>query len=379
MQSKYPKILVISAWYPNSLHEAEGDFVREQSRLMHQNGIDIQVFHASLSIRYLLKGIVARREYKSSLGLNEYVIEMPYWPRNNFWGIIKWAKKFKSEIINYCSSYGWPDIIHAHTYLGGYIASLIKEEKGLPYLVTLHESYILSNKIPKHHFNLYDKAMQKADQVVTVGKDLALSLSNIENVGPITLPNFIDFSKFQISKNKFDDFAFIFIGELIERKGVDLLIESFGHIAKIQKKSQLYIVGDGPLLHPLKRKAHRLRSKDSVHFMGRLKQKELPNLLSRCHCLVLPSKRESFGIVLAEAMACGLPFISTRSGVPEDWFDHDGCKFINYDSTSLKEAMLNIQESFIPLDPEEIRQDAYEKFSAEVVISKYRKLYSSII
>tara|TARA_Y100000385_G_scaffold65232_1_gene64579 strand:- start:25049 stop:26197 length:1149 start_codon:yes stop_codon:yes gene_type:complete len=379
MLSKYPKILVISAWYPNSLHEAEGDFIKHQARLMYEQGLDIKVFHASMSVRFLLKGTFTKKVFKKEIGLNEYVMEMPFWPRNNAWGIKKWANRYKNEVIKHCNHYGWPDMIHAHTYLGGYVASLIREEKETPFIMTLHESHIVSNKVPGYHKDLLERSSSSAKAVIAVGDKLAKALKKHIKINPIVFPNYIDFNKFNLAKEKFENFTFVFIGELIPRKRVNILIAAFEQLWQKNENIQLNIIGDGPLLPSLKKQARSLGSSSMVRFTGRLNQEDVASHLGKCHCLVLPSDTETFGIVLAEALASGVPFISTRSGVTEKWFKNQACLFIGQTTQDLLHALYNMMQNQASLDPKEIRRFAKAQFSSEVVIERYKELYLTLI
>ena len=378
MQSKYPKILVISAWYPNSLHNAEGDFIRYQAQLLRRSGLNIEVFHASLSIRYLFKGHIFKKSTRYDSGLKEYIIESPFWPRNSKWGIERWAERYVKELKKYCNKYGWPEIIHAHTYLGGYCGSLIKKERNIPYLLTLHESQIMNDSIPQYHEQFLMGALSNADEITTVGPVLSNKVEKISGLTPQSKPNYIDFELFQTGKKKFENFTFIYIGELIKRKRVDVLIEAIKELNEEGISVSLEVVGSGPEQNVLKGMCKELKLGSSVHFRGRKSQKEVAKLLSRSHCLVLPSEAETFGIVLLEAMACGVPFISTRSGAPERWFDHKACKFVDFDNDSLGRAMKEMVMSYDQIDGNEIRNFALKTFNTDAIIDYYKKLYSSI-
>ncbi|MEE9371436.1 MAG: glycosyltransferase [Saprospiraceae bacterium] len=377
--TKYPKILVISAWYPNSLYPAEGDFIRYQSQLMKKEGLNVSVFHANLSIRIILKGVFIKKQHHIQKGLLEHIIEQPFWPRNSTKGIQKWAAAYKKELEKHCNIYGWPDIIHAHTYLGGYVASLIKKNFNIPYLVTLHETNLLDGTLPEYHQPLLKQALENANQIVAVGQKLSGSLKKYSNKNIVILPNFIDFEKFDQAPKCNDPFTFIFIGELIPRKRVNTLIQAFSQLNITYENTQLLIIGGGPLNKSLQKQASNLSVKNKIKFTGRLAQDEVALQLQKSHCLILPSKTETFGIVLVEAMACGLPFISTFSGTFTAFFNHPSCHFIGHSENELTAAMKKIYSDKTSYTSEEIRKYAYKNFSSTAVVSQYKNRFLSIL
>jgi len=108
----------------------------------------------------------------------------------------------------------------------------------------------------------------------------------------------------------------LFVGRLVPYKGVEYLLAAF-NILKTGEAA-LVIVGEGPLDGELKEKAASLGLKNVV-FAGAVPGEDLPGYYAACDVFVLPSvtRQEAFGLVLAEAMACGKPVISTNfSGMP---------------------------------------------------------------
>lgn len=108
----------------------------------------------------------------------------------------------------------------------------------------------------------------------------------------------------------------ITVSRLINRKGIDHVLKA---LAELEDDSiELLIVGLGPFEVELKRLTQQLGLGERVQFYGYCPRDQLTMLYNKADVFILPSLAESFGLVFAEAMACGLPVIGGRtSGVPE--------------------------------------------------------------
>lgn len=113
---------------------------------------------------------------------------------------------------------------------------------------------------------------------------------------------------------------FIFLGRLVDWKGVDILIDAFADVVATLP-AELHIVGDGPERPRLEAQAGRRGLRAQVRFHGFVPQSECPPLLAAADAMVLPSLYECGGAVVLEAMAAGLPVIATDWGGPADYLD----------------------------------------------------------
>jgi len=121
-------------------------------------------------------------------------------------------------------------------------------------------------------------------------------------------------------RERFPGPRLLFVGRLVYYKGLHVLLD-----AAREWPGTILIAGDGPLEPALRARASALGVDDHVKFLGRLSNAELPAYYQACDVFVLPSiaRTETFGVVQVEAMAAGLPVVSTRlpTGVP--WVNQD--------------------------------------------------------
>lgn len=107
----------------------------------------------------------------------------------------------------------------------------------------------------------------------------------------------------------------LFVGRLIEEKGVEYLLEAYQDAAKrIKPMPQLVIIGSGPLEDSLRRRADELGVSRTVRFTGNVANNELPQWYRAADVTVIPSLLEWFGAVAVESLACGTPIIGTEAG-----------------------------------------------------------------
>jgi glycosyltransferase involved in cell wall biosynthesis len=105
--------------------------------------------------------------------------------------------------------------------------------------------------------------------------------------------------------------SLLFVGRLVEKKGLRYLLEAMPKIAEQFSRVHLTVVGDGPCRRELEKLSLDLDLRGRVKFLGALRNDELPRVYQRAGIVVFPSvvsddgDREGFGLVLVEAMGCG--------------------------------------------------------------------------
>jgi colanic acid/amylovoran biosynthesis glycosyltransferase len=116
----------------------------------------------------------------------------------------------------------------------------------------------------------------------------------------------------------------LFVGRLVEKKGVQVLLDAFAAVKLAVPAARLRIVGDGPLAPSLTRQAKSLSLEGSVEFAGALPTNEVARDMCRAWLLAVPSltardgDSEGLPNALVEAAACGLPAVATdHGGIPE--------------------------------------------------------------
>jgi glycosyltransferase involved in cell wall biosynthesis len=174
----------------------------------------------------------------------------------------------------------------------------------------------------------------------------------------------------------------LFVGFLRRVKGVDLLLHAMQYVVERNPWLRLVVVGGGfyesyrrqeEELHAL---ASRLNLDGKVEFKGMKTPIEVARFMRESSLLVLPSRSETFGAVLIEALACGTPVLATRCGGPEEIVtDEVGRLVPKEDVEALARGILEMTDTRDRYDPRVLRRYAVDNFSWEKVADRTVDLY----
>ncbi len=120
----------------------------------------------------------------------------------------------------------------------------------------------------------------------------------------------------------------LFVGSLTERKGIDLLLEAFFQVAAAKPDVLLRIVGTGSLRNKLEKKARLAGLSDRVQFAGFVDPASISSEYARAKMFILPSREDTFGVVVIEAMASGVPVICSSFAGVADYLQNGENSFI---------------------------------------------------
>lgn len=190
-------------------------------------------------------------------------------------------------------------------------------------------------------------------------------------------PNFLDHDPG--ARTEAEDYA-VFIGRLSPEKGVRTLVSAW---EKLTSRVNLRIVGEGPLRLELGMRSGRCKH-SSICFEGRLRRSCVVEVLKRARFLVLPSEcYETFGLVIIEAFACGVPVITSRLGAMEEIVE-DGCTGLHFTPGDSQDLAAKVEWAWNhPQEMEKLGRNAraeYEsRYTAEQNYGKLTGIYKNAI
>jgi glycosyltransferase involved in cell wall biosynthesis len=264
-----------------------------------------------------------------------------------------------------------PDIIHVHGW-GSYVIEkslFIGKNLGIPTVLTPHEFFHKENLIKKIYTAINKRLLLKEpDVVITLTRRQKLEIERFTKKC-ITIPNGIDTKEFK--KMKFKDLGYIIsVGRLEKYKGFDIILDMSKRLGKrvviVGRKTNYYF----NLINRIRKEGIDAKIYTNVSRQTLLK------LLEGASLFVSASKKEGFGISIIEALASGLPVISTPVGVapelPKEFvrtFRHD-------------EELDKLVEEFYGKKKEifkSAKRYAFKNFSWESVIKRHVEVYNYLV
>jgi rhamnosyl/mannosyltransferase len=218
-----------------------------------------------------------------------------------------------------------PDVAHIHSpYPLGEVANWLLG-RARATVITHHSDVVRQREWLRLYGPLLRRVLRAADRII------ATSLRYIETspwLAPLrekctVVPMGVDQHRFAPPAVPFDGSpTLLFTGRLRYYKGLDTLLEALPALPGVR----LVIVGDGPMRRELERLTDTLGLLDRVTFAGEVLDENLPGFHHAAHVFVLPAnaRAEAFGIAVLEAMASGLPCITTEVGTGTSWVVQDG-------------------------------------------------------
>lgn len=397
------KVLVLSHMYPHPDQLLSGPFVHEQVKALRQyHKIDARVlvgrpywmFHrnpiAMLRMEKYYRLFHDSCKWWSLDGVPvkyvPYRVCAPFWThgwayRSSFCrGIDQIYREFPFELI------------HAHTgYLDGSAGLAIAKRYGVPLIITEHTGPFSSliNRPVVRHWTL--RSLNGAAKIITVStrqqQDVAVCLAGHRHECMLVLPNGVDTDVFYPAATWTPDPRaprLLFVGYFVPVKNVPRMLKAFAIVLHTLPGATLKLVGKGEREQQeveLRNLVSRLGLAHKIEFLGLQSRTDVARIMrEEADILVLSSNSESFGCVLIEALACGKPVVSTRSGGPEDIITAEflGELCANESPETLAAAIIKAASNLNTYAPECIRQYVEYNFSYKSLAKALENLYQKV-
>ena len=285
------------------------------------------------------------------------------------------------------------DVLHVHYAIPHAVCAVLARDmcgENISIVTTLHGTDISVLGEDSTLQQAIKYGIDRSDIVTTVSDSLKLeTYERIKTTKPIeTIYNFVDEDVFHPMdgsklKREFgireDERVLIHVSNFRKIKNIPNIIDAFMKVREAMP-AKLLLVGDGPEKHRIMDKVKAMPYKSDVLFLG--KQENIAELFSISDLKLLLSEKESFGLVLLEAMACGVPGIGTNIGGIPEVIDHGMNGYIvelgDVDAVAHYAIELLSNEEKLA----EFRINALEsvqtKFNSETIIKQYEKIYEKL-
>ena len=394
-----PKVLILTSSYPKYKGDINGNFVYElATRLKSEfeifiltpafrNSLDYDIIDDIKIYRHkqffiekveLAYGSDILAKIRKNLA---YLFVVPFYLLYQFISLRKIVKNEKIQII------------HAHWLIPqGFLAVLYKTfiNTDIKIVATAHGADINSfdNFIGKR---LKGYILKRIDQLTVVSnalkeKAIGIGYNNEVHVFPMGIdtklftPDKKDNSlkiKYKISGN-----FLLFVGGIIERKGIRYLIQAIPAVIKKFPGAKLLVIGEGNLSNEMSELAESLSISNNIIFIGPIPHVDLPPYFATADVFILPSLSEGFGLVIIEAMSCGTIPIATDLAVIHDIIQNNitGIFIDIKNPIDISQKIINYlsnKEKLVPMKVK-AREFVVNNFDWEIVKKNYSKLLSSL-
>jgi glycosyltransferase involved in cell wall biosynthesis len=386
MSLKKFKVLTICSWYPNDLKPTLGNFVQK-----HAESIALYNDVVALAIFPSTEETEVRMQESKSKSLHEIVLYYPkkiggFKPFRLIKNYFSHRKAFKMGYKRTKEIIGQPEIVHLNiVYPLGIWALWLKWRYKTPYIITENSSGFhvdSDHAYPKPILRLSKLIIRNAAYVLPVSQNLLKSMQKLSpNSRYGTVSNVVDEHLFKATpKPIIDEVKLIHIST-----GVDSIKNLSGMIRVMQAlksdfpQVKLDIVSDGDVEYA-KQLANELVVNSKVTFHSTKTTAEVAEMIQSSHALLQFSNYENFPCVIAEAMMCGKPVLSSNvNGIPEHVNEINGMLVNREDEVALKNAIIAFAENPKRFESDKIRAYAMKHFSYSEVGKRFSEIYTEIL
>jgi len=287
------------------------------------------------------------------------------------------------------------DLLHVHYAIphasSAYLAKqMLKGKKDLKIITTLHGTDITLVGLEPSFLPLVKFSIEESDGVTAVSrflKEKTLTNYNIEKDIEV-IPNFIDTNIYKpISNSEFKKYIapngekiLMHTSNFRPVKRVPDTIKIFEQVFK-EIPSKLVLVGDGPERSDCEKLCRQINLCEHVKFLG--KQDGLVDILNAADVFLIPSQSESFGLAALEAMACGVPVVSSSVGGLPELVKHNDSGFIaeigDIDRMSKYVIDLLTNPRKYEMFSNNARRRAIELFGIDKIVPYYENYYQTVL
>lgn len=380
------KIALVSHTYPTRDAPAQVPFIKQEAHVVAQNH-EVELY---LPAVYALP---VQKQFYRSLRPDEENLQIHQFSYLSFPGrrLASFTQKSLSKRLLKSIQKQKPDLVHLHwLYPAGLTIPALKRA-GYPVILTIHGGDWYSNVSNQKRMIMLETSLQMCDKIICVGKRLIKDISSYNSSLKnrlVHIPHGIDTGCFFPFRNG-DSIKnnptwgrtkthILCVANLYHGKGVDLLIKAFATL-EIRGRCHLHIIspgGDQNTKTKIQTLLETHKIDQQITFYGAQSQNQLADFYRAADLLVSPSRKEGFGLVVAEAIACGTPVLATRSGGPEEIVTPDAGLLVEAGSSEkLAKGMNSMLKKLDTFNAEKMHGYIKSNFSTRAKKEKLMAVY----
>ncbi|MFO7844987.1 MAG: glycosyltransferase family 4 protein [Bacteroidota bacterium] len=384
------KIAIVSHSYPTASDPSYGIFIKREAALI-RNFAEPIIF-----VPQVLSTPLNRQYYRTKNlvddGIKKEVFKYISFPSKYFPSLI--TRSLSRQLLKKLKLHD-PSLIHLHwLYPQGLTVSSLKRND-FKVVITIHGGDWYSNIDNEVLFPLIQKSLTKTDAIVCVGEKLKEHiLQEFPEFSKKThhIPHSIDTTRFIPTHSRTElrnalgwsvnKLHLLCVANFHIYKGVDLLVRSLPKVHNLENV-HLHLVAprrEKEMGREIKSIINEKKLQNHISLYGSLDEAELIQFMQAADLFVSPSLKEGFGIVCAEAIACGVPVLSTTSGGPEEILSEEtGLLIPTGDVDALANGINTLLENRNQFHPDNLHESILRRYGKGTKTERLKKLYSSLI
>ncbi len=386
-KKKTLNILFLAYNYPHELQPLTAPFCRDHALALSKAGHNVVVMAAlpitlRMGIKNWLKAFRAGSNSQTPVydkGVESYVFPFAAFPkmlRFNSWKRTRIIYRNANKLLENGRSF---DFIHVHGFQAGGAAAIICKKWGIKFAITEHSTLLAKNEIERKWEKFGYKVFQAASLCIAVSRHFAIILGERFGLPFYYVPNVVNMAENLCeSKISHDQIQIVSVGSLTQRKNHQRLLNAFLQARLHYPKINLQIVGSGEMKKQLVEFIRKNGLEQCVVLHGAVSRERVLQIIASSDLFALPSDVETFGVVLVEALYCGLPVLATDCGGPGSIIEDDSIGLLTQNNDeSFANGLLKIVERYRQgyYSQQGIIDYAKQHFSPEVVVSQLERLY----
>lgn len=382
-------VLFFTSWYPTQEFTYGGIFVREHAKAVRRAGHRVVILHLAGPSPGHAGGLWTMEE-ELDPSLSEGIEAHHVYHRRSSLRGASYALYLRSAIGAYRRLRGngfRPDVIHAHVYGAGVPAAAIGTRSGIPVVLTEQFSGFPLRGLSRVEVRKARYAYRRVARALPVSRHLRDALQSYGIDVPFEIvPNVVDTSLFfPPDEGRTKETAarrLLFVGNLepTQIKGFPTLLQALARLEERRPAWHLDVIGEGPERASHEASAAALGLGDNVTFHGSLRKPVVAEMMREADLFVLPSRFDNLPSAVVEALASGLPVVSTTvGGIPELVEKHNGRLVPPEDPVALADALDDVLEKLDTFDRRAIAAAARDRYGLEVVGERLSRIYESVL
>jgi glycosyltransferase involved in cell wall biosynthesis len=373
-------VLVFPAWYPSPENPAAVSFLREHVRTVALRH-NVMVLVGSREPSKIPSSLLVKQAVEDGVAILRMKYRRSPVPKTTGFRYLRGVVSAYRSVLKGGFS---PDLIHAHFYPAALPALILGKLFRVPVLLTEHSaSFAVGlNGVTKLEAKF---ALRRMRLLIAVSRSLQDQMESCGVRGEFrVIPNPVDTSIFFPDPSRRPSAGerkhILIVGRLHSIKGFPTLLNGLALLSRSREDFSLDIVGDGELRPELESLACRLGLQRHVTFHGFKPRETVADFMRRSRVFVLASHSENCPCALLEALASGLPVVSSDvGGIREAVPKHMGIFFPKGDAQALAEALSAVLDRLDSYDPLEIAAYARARFSLEAVGAQIDRAYTQVL